>query len=137
MYLPAVEHPSVLRISDSARSRVSVEMGSHMRGLRLSRLLVLPVLCALSSVAHADPVSDAQSFIKNQRRTQLALEGESPRTRLMQLIDDVETRGRLRTSTERMAAVEAVSAESIAQHLARFPITGEGLLLSIGPRPWP
>jgi hypothetical protein len=67
----------------------------------------------------------------------LALEGESPRTRLMQLIDDIETFGRPRTPEERQAAIEAVSSESIAAHLSAHRITGDGLLLSIGPRDWP
>lgn len=80
---------------------------------------------------------DEVQRIRNQRRTQLALEGENPRTRLMQVIDDIETRGRPRPRADRMAAVEAVSAESIAEYLRRFPITGDGLLLSIGPRAWP
>lgn len=75
--------------------------------------------------------------VKNRRRTQLALEAESPKTRLMQLIDDVETHGGPRTPAQRLAAVEAVSARSIAHYLERFPITGDGLLMSCGPRQWP
>lgn len=75
--------------------------------------------------------------VKNQRRTQLALEGESPRTRLMQLIDDVETRGAPRTVEQRLAAAQAVTEERIADYLRRFPITGNGMLLCAGPRGWP
>ncbi len=75
--------------------------------------------------------------VRNRRRTQLALEAENPRTRLMQMIDDVETNGYVRTADARLAAVEQVTAESIASVLGRFPIDGEGLLLSIGPRDWP
>ncbi|MCK4342122.1 MAG: insulinase family protein [Phycisphaerae bacterium] len=75
--------------------------------------------------------------VKNQRRTHLSLEAENPRTRLMHLVDDIETRGYLRTADARLAAVEAVTAESIAKVLERHPITGDGLLLSCGPRDWP
>lgn len=75
--------------------------------------------------------------VRNQRRTQLALEGENPRTRLMQLVDDLEMYGAPRTTEARMAAVEAVSAASVADYLGRHPITGDGLLLSIGPGDWP
>jgi len=75
--------------------------------------------------------------VRNRRRTQLALEGESPRTRLMLIVDDLESYGYVRSTGERMAAVEAVTQESLAEHLARYPITGEGLLLSCGPRDWP
>jgi predicted Zn-dependent peptidase len=72
--------------------------------------------------------------VKNRRRTHLALEAESPRTRLMQLGDDLETRGHVRSTDARLAAVEAVSEKTIASYLQRFPITGDGLLLSCGPR---
>ncbi len=75
--------------------------------------------------------------VKNRRRTQLALEGENPRTRLMQMIDDLESFGYVRTVEARLAAVEAVTAKRIADYLARWPITGPGLLLSVGPRDWP
>jgi predicted Zn-dependent peptidase len=75
--------------------------------------------------------------VKNQRRTQLALEAESPRTRLMQLVDDIETHGRPRNAEQRLAAVERVNVRSIEQYLAQFPIDGDGLLLSCGQRAWP
>jgi predicted Zn-dependent peptidase len=75
--------------------------------------------------------------VKNRRRTQLAFEAENPRTRLMQMIDDLETIGRVRTADERLAAVEAVSAKSIARYLSKYPIDGDGLLLSCGPKDWP
>jgi len=75
--------------------------------------------------------------VRNRRRTQLALEAENPRTRLMQLTDDLESLGHVRSAEARLAAVEAVTERSIADFLARYPITGEGLLLSCGPRDWP
>jgi predicted Zn-dependent peptidase len=75
--------------------------------------------------------------VKNQRRTTLALEAESPRTRVMQLVDDLETRGYVQTPDARTAAVEAVTTETIAEYLATYPITGQGLLLVCGPRAWP
>jgi predicted Zn-dependent peptidase len=78
--------------------------------------------------------SEEVQRVKNRRRTHLALEAESPRTRLMQLGDDLETRGHVRSADARLAAVEAVSEKTIASYLQRFPITGDGLLLSCGPR---
>jgi predicted Zn-dependent peptidase len=75
--------------------------------------------------------------IRNQRRTQLALEAENPRTRIVQVMDDIETRGQPRQPETRLAAVEAVTERSIAEYLRRFPITGDGLMLSCGPRDWP
>ncbi|MEW6252835.1 MAG: pitrilysin family protein [Planctomycetota bacterium] len=75
--------------------------------------------------------------VRNQRRTQLALETESPRTRVMQLVDDLETHGGPRTAESRMAAVEAVSERTVADYLTQYPISGEGVLISCGPRDWP
>ncbi|MFN0136271.1 MAG: M16 family metallopeptidase [Phycisphaerae bacterium] len=75
--------------------------------------------------------------VKNRRRTQLAMEAENPRTRFMQLVDDLETTGTVLSADARMARVEAVTPKSIARHLEKYPITGEGLLLSCGPRDWP
>ncbi len=75
--------------------------------------------------------------VKNRRRTQLAIEGENPRTRLMQVVDDLESHDHVRSSDERLAAVEAISAASIQGYLREFPIVGEGALLSCGPRDWP
>jgi predicted Zn-dependent peptidase len=75
--------------------------------------------------------------VRNRRRTTLALESENPRTRLMQIVDDLEAHGAPRPAEARLAAVEAVSAESIAAYLRGHPITGDGLLISAGPRDWP
>lgn len=55
----------------------------------------------------------------------------------MQLVDDLETHGTLRTAEARLAAVEAVTPGSVANYLRRYPIVGEGLLISCGPRAWP
>ena len=81
--------------------------------------------------------SDEVQRVKNRRRTHLALEAENPRTRLMQLVDDLETRNHVRPADARLAAVEAVTEKTIAAYLERYPITGNGLLLSCGPRDWP
>jgi predicted Zn-dependent peptidase len=88
-------------------------------------------------VAQSGFRDDEVQRVKNQRRTQLSLDAENPRTRLMQLADDTETRGYPRTPEASLAAVDAVSARTIADHLSRYPITGDGLLLSCGPREWP
>ncbi|MCG3127075.1 MAG: putative zinc protease [Phycisphaerae bacterium] len=80
---------------------------------------------------------DEVQRVKNHRRTHLALEAEAPRSRITQIADDIEIFGRPRSVGERLAAAEAVSQDSIADHLARFPITGESRLISVGPRDWP
>jgi len=75
--------------------------------------------------------------VKNKRRTTLAVEGESPYHRLTQIMDDVDYLGTPRTLEERLAAVEAVSDDSIAQMFERYPIDGDGFLVSVGPKDWP
>lgn len=89
------------------------------------------------SVVRAGFRDDEVQRVKNRRRTQLALEAESPRTRFMQLVDDIETTGAPRSADARLAAVEAVTAGTIAAYFEERPITGEPLLVSCGPREWP
>jgi len=114
-------------------------------------LLVMPALCEpqnceklLDAMRHEaramaawGPEPKELQRVKNLRRTTLAAESEAPCYRLMQLADDLDYRGAPRTAEERLAAVEAVSSASIADYLREFPITGEGFLVSVGPRPWP
>jgi len=75
--------------------------------------------------------------VKNLRRTSLANESEAPFYSLNQLVDDIDYHGAPRTAAERLAAVEAVSAETIGEYLRRFPLTDNGFLVSVGPRQWP
>lgn len=99
---------------------------------------MLAAVRAQAAIAVRDGFTEEEvQRVKNRRRTQLALEAESPRTRLMQLLDDIEVYDGPRSAESRLAAVEAVSRESIADYLRRFPITGEGMLISVGPRQWP
>jgi hypothetical protein len=51
-------------------------------------------------------------------------------------MDDVDIRGEPRTIDQRLAEVDAVSAETIAACLERHPIDGEGCFISVGPRDW-
>ncbi len=81
--------------------------------------------------------ADEVQRVTNRRRTHFALESENPRTRLMQIVDDIETCGYPRTADDRMARVEAVNRRRLAELLERYPIDGEGLVLSCGPRDWP
>ena len=75
--------------------------------------------------------------VKNSRRTSLAVEGEAPYHRLTQIMEDMEYYGAPRTVDESLAAVDAVSLDSIGDYLARYPINIEGHLTSVGPRNWP
>jgi predicted Zn-dependent peptidase len=75
--------------------------------------------------------------VRNQRRTQLALEGENPRTRFMQLVDDLEEHNATRTMSARLAEVDAVTPRRIADYFKAYPLRGDGLLVSCGPRDWP
>jgi predicted Zn-dependent peptidase len=91
----------------------------------------------IRAVSDRGVLPDEVQRVKNQRRTHLALEAENPRTRVMQLADDLETHGQVRTAEARLAAVDAVSVDTIGAYLERYPIAGDGLLLSCGPRDWP
>jgi predicted Zn-dependent peptidase len=75
--------------------------------------------------------------VKNKRRTSLAVECEAPYYRLTQLMEDMDYHGRPRTVDEMLAAVDAVSADTISQYFREFPITAGGHLASVGPRKWP
>lgn len=75
--------------------------------------------------------------VRNKRRTHLAAEAEAPYYRLSQIMEDVDYRGRPRTVEERLDRVNQVTAASIAGYLERFPVTGDGYFVSVGPRDWP
>ena len=96
---------------------------------------------ALQSEARALTAGGAQEKevqrVRNKRRTGLAVESEAPYYRLMQLMDDIDYHGGPRTIEQRLAAVDAVTTESIARCLEEFPIAGEGYFVSVGPRDWP
>ncbi|NOT02204.1 MAG: insulinase family protein [Phycisphaerales bacterium] len=100
-----------------------------------------PLLEAMKREAAAisrDKVSaDEVERVKNKRRTSLAVEAESPYHRLTQIMDDVDYRGAPRTVDERLAAVDAVTRDSIATFFEKYPIDREGYLISVGPRDWP
>ena len=74
--------------------------------------------------------------VRNRRRTTLALEGENPRTRMMQLVDDLSGYGFARPAEARLAEVEAVQPKAIDRYLSDYPLTAEPLLLTAGPRDW-
>jgi predicted Zn-dependent peptidase len=95
---------------------------------------MLAALREQAAEATAEGFSDDEvQRVKNQRRTSLALEGETPKSRLSQIMDDLETVGYVRTVGARLAAAEAVTVRGISDYLRRHPITGDGLLLEIGP----
>ncbi|HNQ22172.1 MAG TPA: pitrilysin family protein [Phycisphaerae bacterium] len=75
--------------------------------------------------------------VKNIRRTGLAIEAEAPYHRFGQIVEDMECRGHPRTVNQMLADVDAVSADTIQQYLARCPIDRGGHLVSVGPRAWP
>ncbi len=79
---------------------------------------------------------DEVQRVRNRRRTTLALEGENPRTRMMQVLDDISGYGMPRPAESRLAEVEAVTPQKISRYLADHPLTAEPLLLTAGPRDW-
>lgn len=82
-------------------------------------------------------VSDQEvQRVKNRRRTTIALESEAPYYRLGQLLDDVDYRKRPRTIEQRLQEIDAITPESVADYLRRYPITTGGHFISVGPRNW-
>jgi predicted Zn-dependent peptidase len=75
--------------------------------------------------------------IKNRRRTGMAVDGEAAYNRLMQMMQDIDYHDHARTLDERLAEVDAVTVEGLQEHLQRYPITGDGYFISVGPRDWP
>jgi predicted Zn-dependent peptidase len=75
--------------------------------------------------------------VKNKRRTSLATESEAAYHRLMQVAEDVCDYDHPRTVKERLAAIDAVTVERVKKYLQAWPIEGEGLFVSLGPRDWP
>jgi len=75
--------------------------------------------------------------VKNRRRTGLAVEAEAAYHRLLQVAEDLCDYDRPRTVTERLADVQAVTADRVAKYLTDWPIVNGGLFLSLGPRNWP
>lgn len=80
---------------------------------------------------------DEVQRVKNRVRTGLALEAESPYSRFMQLVQEVDVLGAPRTVAERMAAVERVTAGRVRAYLEAWPMQSPGCLVSLGPRAWP
>lgn len=127
---------------------ISPQCGAYRLDYEDCGLLILMAQCdpentdklhdALRSEAKklmAGPIGDEEiQRVKNKRRTSLAVEGESPYYRLVQVMDDVDYRGAPRTVEDRIAAVDAVDRESIARYFERYPIDGEGFLISVGPK---
>ncbi len=75
--------------------------------------------------------------VRRRRRTHFALEAENPRTRVMQMIDDIESYGVVRPAELRLAAADAVTPASIRDYLRRYPVAdGAALFLSVGARDW-
>ncbi|MBP7933430.1 MAG: insulinase family protein [Phycisphaerae bacterium] len=89
------------------------------------------------SLADCGPEPKELQRVKNLRRTSLATESEAPFYRLGQIADDVDYLGRPRPAEERLAAVDAITAETVGRYLEVFSVTGQGHLVSVGPRAWP
>jgi len=58
-------------------------------------------------------------------------------SRLLQIAEDIDMVGQPLTLDQHMAKLEAVTVKDVHDLLAEYPITGEGMLVSVGPRNWP
>ncbi len=80
---------------------------------------------------------DEVQRVKNRLMTNLAVESEAAYHRLMQIAEDLGDYDRPKTVEERLEEVDAVTVERINRYLEEWPIVGDGLFLSLGPRNWP
>ena len=100
-----------------------------------------PALAALrqqaKTIGEGLPSDFEVERVKNAARTALANAGDSPMSRLLQLADDIDAFGQPLTLDEHLAKIEAVSPRDISALLEQYPISGEGMLVSVGPADWP
>jgi len=83
-------------------------------------------------------VSDEEvQRVRNRARTSLATEGEAPYYRFSQMIQEVDVFGLPRTVEQRVAALEKATPATVREYLERWPLRGEGAVISLGPRDWP
>ena len=86
----------------------------------------------------SDGVSDEEvRRVGNLARTVLAAESEGPYHRFMQMVRDIDSLGRPREVSERLAAIDAVTASGIAEYGEAWLAAGQSALISVGPRDWP
>jgi len=91
----------------------------------------------LAAISRDGVTPEEVQRVKNRTRTALATESEAPYYRLMQLAGEIDVFGRPRSVSERLAEIEKVTPERISACLRKWPIDGEGCLVSLGPRDWP
>jgi predicted Zn-dependent peptidase len=88
-------------------------------------------------ITREGPAAHELQRVRNLRRTSLMSEAESPGHRIGQIADDVHYRGAPRPAEARLAEVEQITSDHVAAYLQDYPITGDGCLVSVGPRHWP
>ena len=57
--------------------------------------------------------------------------------RFMQMVRDIDSLGRPRDVSERLAAIDAVTADGIREYGEAWLAAGKSSLISVGPRDWP
>lgn len=88
-------------------------------------------------ISEADPKVNEVERVRNGMRTSTARDGDAPMRRLLQLAGDIDLLGRPLTLAEHLAQIEALTVSDISAGLREYPITGEGMLVSVGPADWP
>ncbi len=80
---------------------------------------------------------DEVQRVRNRVATSLASEGEAPYYRFMQMIQEIDIFGLPRTVEERLAVLEKASPAAVREYLSNWPMSGDGAIISLGPRDWP
>jgi predicted Zn-dependent peptidase len=75
--------------------------------------------------------------VRNNMRTKVARDGDAPMRRLLQIAKDISMLGKPLSLVDHLAQVESVVSADLDELLEAYPITGEGMLVSVGPADWP
>ena len=75
--------------------------------------------------------------VRNNMRTKVARDGDAPMRRLLQVAKDINMLGQPLSLAEHLARVESVTCADLRDLLDAYPITDEGMLVSVGPADWP
>lgn len=75
--------------------------------------------------------------VRNNMRTKVARDGDAPMRRLLQVAKDINMLGQPLSLAQHLAHVESVTCADLRDLIDTYPITGEGMLVSVGPADWP
>ena len=77
--------------------------------------------------------ADALVRARTRRATALVCNGENGLHRFSQIVEDLSTGTPLKALEEKLAEIDAVPPERIAEYLRAYPLDGDPALVALGP----